>query len=145
MKVRFEIDIDYPEIIEGFPNNKDEIFRGADGQLFLFRDKITQQLNVACCDNGLSDTNTYARLSITSLPGNTRIIDSDEYEQDPIGQTYSLLVDGLQTLRTEIKESCTEILNTIDQINQRDTVLTQGIHEDTLLEALRIISKSKED
>lgn len=143
MKVRFEIDIDYPEIIEGFPNNKDEIFRGADGQLFLFRDKATRRLNVACCDKGLSDTNTFAQLMIMSLPVNTRIIDS--YEQDPVERTYSLLADGLQTLRTDIKESCTEILNTIDQIDQRDTVLTQGIHEETLLEALRILSKSKEN
>lgn len=141
MKVRFEIDIDYPEIIEGFPNDKDEIFRGADGQLFLFRDKITQQLFVACCDKGLSDTKTYAQLMILTLPTNTRIIDSDEYEQDPVGQTYSLLADGLQTLRTEIKESCTEILNTIEE---RDKVVTEGISENTMLEALRIVTKSKE-
>lgn len=141
MKVRFEVDVDYPDVIEGFPHDRDEIFRDADGKVFLYRDNVTQALHVCVCERGITDSNTCAQLAMLMLPVNARIIDSDKYEQEPIERTYSVLIDGIQAIMGAIKESRTAILDNIGH----GTVSAEGVSEDTLLEALRIVSHRREE
>lgn len=140
MKVRFEIEVDNDKILNVYPHQDDGMFRDADGKNFLVREPVTGILSVISCERGIDENHKTANTCSYILPANTRIINGDEYEQDIEGRIYSLLVDGLQSLRGEIKESCEEILNTIDQ---KCTVVTEGISENTLLEAIRIISKKE--
>lgn len=141
MKVRFEIDVDCPDVIEGFPSDRDEIFRDADGKVFLCRNNVTQVLYVCVCERGISDRQQYAQLTTLMLPVNARIIDSDKYEQEPIERTYSVLIDGIQAIMGAIKESRTAILDNIGH----GTVSAEGVSEATLLEALRIVAQRREE
>lgn len=140
MKVRFEIEVENAEALDRFPQNTDEIFRGANGKNFLLRDPMMGNLSIITCNRGIDDEHKQADMWCTTLPVNARIINDDTEQEMSDDDKISALSE---TIINEIREAQKALLEKIESVTGVPS--STGISESTMLEALRIVSKAKED
>lgn len=142
MKVRFEVEVENTEIWDILPESTDEIWRGANGKKFLLRDPLTESLTIVTCNRGIDDEHKYVDKWHFMLPVNTRIIDGDGKEEKGVVEMIGeKIVYETHSIIDEIRDMQKTLL---DACKNASAVPPVGISENTLLEALRIVSKKEE-
>lgn len=142
MKVRFEIEVENTEILNILPQDTDEIWRGAYGKSILSREPMTGNLTITTCTRGIDDEHKYAELWNIALPVNARIIDGDGKEEKGVVEMIGeKIVYETHSIIDEIRDMQKTLL---DACRNASAVPPLGISENTLLEALRIVSNKEE-
>jgi len=145
MKVRFEFEVDKEiESMSGCPMTTDEMFRDATGKSFLLQDPITKAYVFVYCERGITEDSKYAQFTSFPLPTNAEIVEEcAKTDADPIAEIKSCIDEKTELIRDEMREH----LNTSIQAITEKVLdfVGAGISEKTLLEALRIVTRTKEE